>query len=175
MSAPQRKVRTRQPIPVQVESEKSEVMQLELDLGSQDHPRNFIFSAPVKIFRTELDYLKLTLPDLIQRIVGEEEFEEGEEQVVFKAGNYTATVGDSVIIVDTSMGDVVISLPSATHSGKRFIIVKETSDVDTVSITPFGNDTIEASNSKTLSTQWQKAILKADGVSNWLDLGTNQV
>jgi hypothetical protein len=84
-------------------------------------------------------------------------------------------MGDSVIIVDTSMGDVTVSLPSATHSGKRLIIVKETSDGNSVTVTPFGNDTIQNDVSKTLSTQWQKAILKADGVSNWLDLGTNQV
>jgi len=65
--------------------------------------------------------------------------------------------------------------PSATLQGKALILIKETSDANTVTITPFGNDTIEASTSKTLSTQWQKAILKADGVANWLDLGTGLV
>ena len=172
-STPKR--RTRRPVAVSIEEPSGEQISLELDIGTQQNPIGFLLKTPKKDFRTELTYLLLQLPALMEQLLPQSEFPTGQELVRFVAGAYTLTLGDGALVVDTSMGNVTVSLPSATAMGKRYVIVKETSDANTVTVTPFGNDTIEASSSKTLSARWSKAILESDGVSNWLDLGSGLV
>lgn len=172
---PTTKKRVRRPVPVEIESDSARQVSLELDLGTQENPVGFVLKAPQMNFRDELTNLLLEIPALIEQLTPENELPVGQEPVKFVAANYQATVSDAVIVVATSMGDVVISLPTATNMGKRLVIVKETSDASTVTISAFGNDTIESSSSKTLSTQWAKALLESDGVSNWFDLGTGLV
>jgi hypothetical protein len=49
------------------------------------------------------------------------------------------------------------------------------STANAVTVTPFGNDTIEGGPSKTLASQYDKAILTANGVSAWIDEGTGEI
>jgi hypothetical protein len=152
-----------------------ETTELTLTIPTSNGPVSFTLRAAAHEFSEKLNALEIILPSLMGIIVPESELPTGQELVKFVAGAYTATAGDSVIMVDTSMGNITISLPTATLMGKRLIVVKETSDANTVTVVPFGNDTVESSSDKTLSTQWAKAVLESDGVSNWIDLGTGLV
>ena len=167
--------RTRKAIPVTIQGDQGKTVSLTLELGTAENPVSFTLSAPAEEFSERLNALEIVLPSLIEQILPPSELPTGEELVRFIAGNYSVTSSDSVIVVDTSGGNVTVDLPTATLTGKRLVICKETSDANTVTISPFGNDTIESSSSKTLSTQWVKAVLESDGVSNWLDLGTGLV
>jgi hypothetical protein len=167
--------RPKQPVPITIQGDQGKIVSLTLELGTAENPVSFTLSAPAEEFSERLNALEIILPSLIEQIVTPSELPTGQETVKFVASNYQAQPSDSVIVVDTSNGDVTISLPSATNMGKRLVITKETSDASTVSIAPFGNDTIESSSTKTLSTLWAKAVLECDGVSNWLDLITGGV
>ena len=168
-NSPTRK-RTRKPIPIEIEQDSGKSITLTLELGTAENPVSFTLKTPAEEFSERLNALEIILPSLIEQIVTPAELPTGQEMVKFVAGNYQAQASDTVIVVDTSGGDVTISLPTATITGKRLVIAKETSDANTVTIAPFGNDTIESSSSKTLSARWSKAVLESDGVSNWLDL-----
>jgi hypothetical protein len=118
----------------------------------------------------------LLLPELISRISPEEAEAYGEGLNVRQvAAKTTATESDGVILCDCSAGAIVVTLFSATKSGRELIIIKTDATSNAVTISCFGADDIEGSPSKTLSAQNEKAILLANGVSSWYDLGTSQV
>ena len=57
--------------------------------------------------------------------------------------NYTMLVTDEVILVDTTAGNVIITLPAASGAGtatttKRYTIKKKTTDINKVSVVPSG-------------------------------------
>jgi hypothetical protein len=60
---------------------------------------------------------------------------------VVKTASYTATVRDSIILCDTSGGDVVITLPTiaAAFTGKRFMIKKISTDLNELKIQDGGS------------------------------------
>jgi hypothetical protein len=123
-----------------------------------------------------LNNILLVLPELLSRIVPEEELYGGEALNVRQvAANTTATESDGVILCDCSAGGIVVSLFSATKSGRTLIIIKTDTSDNAVTISAFGNDLVEGSASKSLSAQYQKAILLANGISSWYDLGSGQV
>jgi hypothetical protein len=116
------------------------------------------------------------LPELLGRLQEEEAEVYGEGQTVrFTAVSTSVTETDDVILCDCSAGAIVVSLFSATKAGGTLIIVKVDSTANAVTVSAYGNDLIEGSASKTLSSQYDKAILLANGVSEWLDLGTSTV
>ena len=65
---------------------------------------------------------------------------------VVKTANYTATVRDSIILCDTSGGDVVITLPTiaAAFTGKRFMIKKISTDMNELKIQDGGSSGFDA-------------------------------
>ena len=156
------------------EHEEHAPQSLTLTTGTALAPRNFVFSAPSRRFASELNRLMMVLPDLLERISPEEaEVYAGEQNVRQTAVSTTATESDYLILCDCSAGGIIVSLFSATKSGRTLVIVKVDSTANAV--TPFGNDTIEGDPSKTLASQYDKAILTANGVSTWLDEGTGEI
>jgi hypothetical protein len=147
---------------------------IDLILGPERGTREFTFSSPHRHFSPRLNEMMLVLPELLSRLApeGEEPYDEG-LNVRQVATNTQCTESDSVILADCSAGAVVITLFSATKSGRTLIVVKMDSTANSVSVVPFGNDTIEGGTSKTLGSQYGKLILLADGVSTWLDIGSN--
>jgi len=81
--------------------------------------------------------------------------------------------------VSTQDTQLVLSLPalSAAIAGKRYHIVKVDGNAVNVRIEPTGTDTIEGSPKFDIgTTQWDDAVLVADGVSNWsLEHNTNEI
>lgn len=84
-----------------------------------------------------------------------------------KTTNYTITANDTVILGDTTGGDVTITLPLASiASGYRFCIKKTDSSANDVIITRSGSDTIDGSTSATITLQYASVTIVSDG-SNW--------
>jgi hypothetical protein len=175
MSEPPAKKRRRGPIPIEIEQHTGKEVSLTLELGTSQAPVSFTLRAPAEEFSERLNALEIILPSLMQEILPQSQVDGGGEQVKFIAGNYSVLPSDSVVIVDTSTGNVSVNLPTATLTGKRLVIMKETVDDNSVSVVCFGNDLIQGLASKTLSSQWSKVVLESDGVSNWLDLGSGLV
>ncbi len=85
-----------------------------------------------------------------------------------QSGNYTVTSDDQVIPVDDSAGDVTLTLPAASTMVEMVVRVKKTeaSGFSTI-IQADGTETIDGSNTHTLSTQWDVAVLYSTG-TEWL-------
>jgi hypothetical protein len=134
------------------------------------------FSSPQKHFFQGLNAAIMSVPEILNRLAPEEpEVYAGEQNIRQTAVSTTATESDYMILCDTSAGGLVVSLFSATKAGRTLVIVKVSNDGNAVTVTAFGNDTIEGATAKSLTSQYQKAILTADGVSTWIDEGMNEV
>lgn len=152
------------------EREEHGEQSLTLTTGTAEYPRQFIFSSPSRKFATELNKLLLVFPELLDRIAPEGvEPYTGQHPCVHKVGSYVATASDYAIICNASSGPFTISLPTATLGGKVLVICKSDASENavTVSCAP-SNDTIEGDGSISLSSQWSKCVLIADGISTWL-------
>lgn len=92
---------------------------------------------------------------------------------VFVATNiladYTATADDSLILVDTAGGNVVVTLPDPATMQQAPYIVKTTSDANTVTILRSGT-TINGSANYVLSDQWEGVQIAFDDY-NFYTLG----
>jgi hypothetical protein len=144
--------------------------------GPTSNPRTFTFSSPHRRFDPALEAVMLRLPTLLELLAPAEAGPyAGQQNVVRKAANYVATASDYMILCDASAGGFVVQLPTAVNVGLTLVIAKVDTSGNAITITPFGNDTIEGGSSKTLSARWQKLVITADGVSAWVDEGTETV
>jgi hypothetical protein len=149
------------------EVDGSDVLYIGADVHERETPANVVEQSMRSAW---------SLPELIQRI----EPEPGEEIVAERnvrraAANTTLTDSDYMLEVDCSAGCVTVSLPSATHMGDEFVVVKIDATANSVTLVPFGNDTLQGSASKSLTVQYDKIRLVADGVSMWIIETENQV
>ena len=83
--------------------------------------------------------------------------------------DYTATADDSLILVDTAGGNVVVTLPDPATMQQAPYIVKTTSDANTVTILRSGT-TINGSANYVLSDQWEGVQIAFDDY-NFYTLG----
>lgn len=83
--------------------------------------------------------------------------------------DYTATADDSLILVDTAGGNVVVTLPDPATMQQAPYIVKTTSDANTVTILHSGT-TINGSANYVLSDQWEGVQIAFDDY-NFYTLG----
>lgn len=88
-----------------------------------------------------------------------------------KIADYTvlATDAGTAIVVDTSGGNVAITLCAVTafKSGDTITVRKTTDDTNTVTITRAGADTIDGETSVTLSTYGASVTLMSDASATW--------
>lgn len=82
---------------------------------------------------------------------------------VTKTTNYTVTTGDSGILVDTSGGNVTITLPTAVGLTQQFTIKKKSSDANTVTVATSGGQTIDGVSTFVIATQYQSIDVGGDG------------
>jgi hypothetical protein len=92
------------------------------------------------------------------------------------AANATLTPADAgLVLVDASGGARTITLPAASAMNARPIpirVVKIDSSANAVTVQRAGADTIEATTSIVLSSQWASVALVSNGVNNWFSLMT---
>jgi len=150
--------------------------ELEIAVGAVERPRTFKLRSPHRTFNAQTNSVMLILPELLSRILPEEEEAYlGLKTITRKSAAYTCTISDDIVICDASAASFNVSLPSATALGKSLIIVKGDDSANPISILPFGNDLIEGAASLSLSAQYDKAIFCSDGISTWLNLGKGEV
>lgn len=88
--------------------------------------------------------------------------------VTSATANYTVISSDFAIRVSASGGPRAVTIPAAsTHPGRILFIIKIDSTTNAVVITPVSG-TISGSGSLTLATVNSKALLMADGGTDWM-------
>jgi hypothetical protein len=89
--------------------------------------------------------------------------------VVSTSGNYTATVNDSVIVVNASGGSVTVTLPAAaTAKGRMYNIKKTDASANSLVIDGNASETIDGALTLTTTTQYHSFTLVCDGSNWWL-------
>jgi len=87
--------------------------------------------------------------------------------VVAKSGSYAMTTADFGILGDATSGAVTITLPAASNAGMLVFVVKKDSTGNNVNIAAAGGDSVNGSSSISLTSQYQKRLLIADGGTTW--------
>lgn len=89
---------------------------------------------------------------------------------------YTVSSSDEVILVTTGASAFTVTLPASSNStGRKILIIKADSGAGAITVNRAGTDTIEGATSASISSQYGKLGLVADGVSLWYDLGKGGV
>lgn len=87
--------------------------------------------------------------------------------VLTKTGDYTVTVGngeDVMLLVSAALGNVNITLYTAVgNSGRKVRAIKTDTTTNTVTITPFGGQTINGASTAVLSRQYDAIALFSNG------------
>lgn len=155
--------------------EHERFQKLKLGLGPATAPMSFEFDAPSPRYYSKLNEIISVLPLLLSKLITGEASVLGEQVVRYTSVSTVLTESDDILIVDATAGAVIVSLPTASNTGKQYIIVKIDDSANTVTINVFGNDTIEGGSSVVLSSQYDKTILVSGGVATWLKLSTGLV
>jgi len=88
-------------------------------------------------------------------------------KVSAKSSSYPMTAADFGILGNATGGAITITLPPASNTGLMVFVLKTDSSGNNVNITAAGSDTIQGSATVNLTTQYQKRLLIADGVTTW--------
>ncbi|WP_437089931.1 hypothetical protein [Streptomyces sp. enrichment culture] len=81
----------------------------------------------------------------------------------------TARPIDRVIKADATVGAITVSLPSAAPNPVVYTVVKADASANTVTVDPFGAQTINADATRVLSARWESVTVRSDG-TNWITL-----
>lgn len=84
-------------------------------------------------------------------------------------GDYTVGVSDRMVLVDASLGNVVITLQPAAAQTCDVLIKRVDSNTDyEVTILPTGAETLEGATEFKLQSQWASVTAHPDGTDNYL-------
>jgi hypothetical protein len=76
----------------------------------------------------------------------------------------TTLTNENTVLVDTTGGNIVITLPAASDNENKVYNVKRiTGGGNSLTITPDGVDTIDGAANKTISSQWGVYTIVSDG------------
>jgi len=91
-----------------------------------------------------------------------------EDSVVTKTAAYTATLNDKTILCDATTAAFTVTLPTAVGcKGKKFIIKKTDSTINTVTIDGNGAETIDGVATKILTNQYYGVSIISNN-TNWI-------
>jgi lysophospholipase L1-like esterase len=89
------------------------------------------------------------------------------EAIATRTANYSATLGDSVILCNASSGAVTITLPTAVGiPGRSFQVKKTDSSANACSIATTGGQTIDGVGTVSLTSQYSSRKMASDN-ANW--------
>ena len=89
------------------------------------------------------------------------------KSINFGDSPYTILATDHKILVDTSIGAVVVNLPTAVSSGNRELSFKVSSGANGLTIQRAGLDLIDGATSLALASLYDFARLQSDGGTAW--------
>jgi hypothetical protein len=87
------------------------------------------------------------------------------QTITTKNGNYAATISDSTILVDSSSGNVTITLPVSSIPIGKIYVIKKMVAANTVTVDPQGTSTIDGASSLSITTQYTATQLQFDGTN----------
>lgn len=88
-----------------------------------------------------------------------------------KTADYTATIDDEVILVDSTAGNRIVTLPPVASSvGLELVVKKISIDVNQVTIDANASELIDGATTQVLVIQWQMLRIKNDGIA-WYIVG----
>jgi hypothetical protein len=85
-----------------------------------------------------------------------------------KSTAYTATTANSFILVDTTSGNVTITLPAVASSAGTILLFKKKVAANTVTIQAHASETIDGNNTQTITSQYGALRIICDGSSWWI-------
>lgn len=96
------------------------------------------------------------------------------QQIATKTADYTAQASDNLILVDTTSGNVTITLPTpiGLYGNTKIRVVKTSSDSNRVNIAAAAGNLRGQAN---IMRQWEHATFESDGVGNWYQTNWNGV
>ena len=77
-------------------------------------------------------------------------------------------ITDYALIVDTSAGNVTITLPPAASSSGTILVFKKSSASNTVTIQANASETIDGANTQTITAQYGSLRIICDGTKWWI-------
>lgn len=84
------------------------------------------------------------------------------------SSNYTPTLcSDGVVLVDTSGGNVTVSLPTAVGASDCEITIKKIASANTMNVDPNGTEQIDGSSTTIPIVVQNEAITLVSDGSNW--------
>lgn len=93
--------------------------------------------------------------------------------VLTKTGDYTVTVGngeDVMILASAALGNMTITLYTAVgNAGRKVRAIKTDTSTNTVTVMPFGGQTINGASSVVLRSQYDALAVFSTG-TNWLQM-----
>ena len=88
---------------------------------------------------------------------------------VTKTGDYLVTADDLLVLVDTTLGPVTITLPTAVGiKDTTYLVKKITGDVNAVTINPAGVETIDGSLTAAFTVPMTALMCVSDGAAWWI-------
>ena len=87
--------------------------------------------------------------------------------VTSKSAAYNATVDDDLILVDTSGGNVAITLPQASTASTPIYVKKTSGDANSVVVTAYSGDLVDGGASATFSAEGYTAAYFSNSANNW--------
>jgi len=81
--------------------------------------------------------------------------------------NVTLTASNTVVLVDSTGGNVTVTLPDATTNTGRYYVIKRTDGAHSVTIQAQGGQTVEGNSQVTLSGAGSTDTLISNGI-RWL-------
>ena len=94
-----------------------------------------------------------------------------EPKVSLKSATGNIAVTEDTIFVDSTSGNITLTLPAATN--KRTYKIIKTVAANNVIVQRAGTDTVEGGTSITIKNQYEPLVLTNDGVSLWNRIGSS--
>lgn len=146
--------------------------QFSLTLTTGTETTAFSFSSEPRRFVRDLNNMLLTLPQLRERLEPAAEIEGLIPTTKISAAEgptYQMTPQDVLILADATLGALQVNLIQAFNEGKRVQVIKVDSSGNAVTVAALSGDTIEGESSVSLTAQYKKTILTADGNQTWFE------
>ncbi len=80
----------------------------------------------------------------------------------------TLDLNDDVVLVDATIGNITINLPTAASAKAKVYIVKKINSSNTVTIDPDGSETIDGASTASLTSQNTSREFYSDGTEWWI-------
>ena len=85
------------------------------------------------------------------------------------SANYTATAADYMIGVDTTSGNVTVTLPTAASAAGQAYVVKKVAGGNNAVIDAAGAELVDGAATQTISTLWASLTVRSTGTTWWLE------